>query len=96
MSKKRKQHSPEFKAKIALEALSGLTTVTQISSKYQLHSTQISQWKKEAKEGLAEVFSRGKKKPAPLTEEELTSPLYEEIGRLKVELDWLKKNCPVR
>ena len=88
MSIKRKTHSPEFKTKVVLEAFKETTTASQLTSRYQVHPTQISQWKKDAKEGLPEIFRKGKKKRAK-TEDELTAPLYEEIGRLKVELDWL-------
>jgi len=93
MSGKRKTHSPEFKAKVALEALKEIATTSQLTSRYHIHATQISQWKRDAKEGLPEIFRKGKNQRAK-TEEELTAPLYEEIGRLKVELDWLKKKLP--
>jgi len=91
MSMKRKTHSPEFKAKVALEALKEVATAAQLASRYQIHTTQISQWKKEARDGLLEVFRKKGKKKQAKTEDELTAPLFEEIGRLKVELDWLKK-----
>ena len=94
MSKKRKIHSPEYKAKIALEALQEARTVSEIASRHQLHPTQISQWKKAAKDRLPEIFSKAKKSPAQ-TEEELTAPLFEQIGRLQVELDWLKKKAAI-
>lgn len=90
MPKKRKVHTPEFKVKVALDAIRGLKTASELASQYQIHPVQIAQWKKHAIEGLPEVFQRGKPKQAK-SEEELTSPLYEEIGRLKMELDWLKK-----
>ena len=90
MAKKRKIHSPEFKAKVALAAIKEMKTVSELASQYHVHPTQISSWKKQALENLAESFRRGS--PAKQkTEQELTSPLYEEIGRLKMELDWLKK-----
>jgi len=92
MPNKRKRHSSEFKAKVALEAIKGLKTSSKIASDYQVHPGQISQWKKQLLEVVKESFSKpvkGKKK----TEDELTAPLYEEIGRLKVELDWLKKKA---
>jgi len=92
MTRKRKSHSPEFKAKVALEALKGMKTTSELASQFQVHPTQISTWKKQARATLPEGFRRGgatKRK----TEEELTAPLYEEIGRLKMELDWLKKKA---
>ena len=93
MPKKRKIHTPEFKVKVALDAIRGLKTASELASHYQIHPVQIAQWKKHAIEGLPEVFQRGRRKQAK-SEEELTSPLYEEIGRLKMELDWLKNNLP--
>ena len=91
MSKKRKVHAPEFKAKVSLEAIKGLKTTSELASRYQVHPVQISTWKKQAIESLPETFKRGKAAKQPQTEQALTAPLYEEIGRLKMELDWLKK-----
>jgi len=92
MPKKRKVHTPEFKAKVSLDAIKGMKTVSELASQYQVHPVQISAWKKQAIEILPEAFRRGKSTKQPLTEQELTAPLYEEIGRLKMELDWLKKS----
>ena len=90
MTNKRKIHKPEFKAKVALEAIRGMKTSSELASHFQVHPTQISTWKKQALEGLPESFRRGS--PVnQVNEQELTAPLYEEIGRLKMELDWLKK-----
>jgi len=90
MSNKRKIHKPEFKAKVALEAIKGMKTSSELASHFQVHPTQINTWKKQALEGLPESFRRGS--PVnQVSEQELTAPLYEEIGRLKMELDWLKK-----
>jgi putative transposase len=91
MPKKRKVHTPEFKAKVSLDAIRGMKTASELASHYQVHPVQISAWKKQAIEILPEAFRRGNPTKAPATEQELTAPLYEEIGRLKVELDWLKK-----
>jgi transposase-like protein len=90
MSRKRKTHSPEFKAKVAVDAIKGLKTASELASQHQVHPTQISSWKKQALEIVPEAFQRGRQKNTP-SEEALTAPLYEEIGRLKMELDWLKK-----
>jgi len=90
MTRKRKTHSPEFKTKVALEAIKGMKTASELASQYQVHPTQISAWKKQARAHLPECFKRGSP-PIQKTEQELTAPLYEEIGRLKMELDWLKK-----
>lgn len=87
----RKQHSAEFKAKVVIEAMKGLKTVNEIASDMGVHPTQVTQWKKQALEALPDVFSsrRGQVQKA---QEGLTGELYQQIGQLKVELDWLKKN----
>jgi putative transposase len=89
-AKKRRQHRPEFKAKIALEAHKGQKTVNQIASENELAAVQVSQWKTKLIRGAAEVFGRSVSER--LDSEEITAPLYQEIGRLKMELDCLKKN----
>ncbi len=90
MTKKRRRHSDEFKARVALEAVKGVKTLSELSAAYGVHSSVIAQWKRHLVDGSAEVFSR-KNGLRDKSEEELTSPLYEEIGRLKMEVDWLKK-----
>jgi putative transposase len=86
----RRQHSAEFKAKVALEALRGERTINELSAEYGVHPVQITQWKKVALEELPKIFSsrRGAKEK---DEEALKAALYQQIGQLKVELDWLKK-----
>lgn len=90
MSKKRKIHSPEFKAKVAIEAIKGMKTASELASLFHVHPTQINAWKKQVQESMPECFQRARSSPQK-SQEELTSPLYEEIGKLKMELDWLKK-----
>lgn len=87
---KRKVHTAEFKAKVALEAVKSGQTANQIASKYEVHAVQVSQWKKELLSNLASVFE-GKRNHKPTDEQEDPAKLYEQIGRLKVENDWLKK-----
>ncbi len=91
MSRIRKNHSSQFKAKVALEATKNEKTTAQLSQKYSVHATQVSQWRKELLEHAHEVFedkrSRKQNQDALHTSEEL----YEQIGRLKVENDFLKK-----
>jgi len=87
----RKSHSPEFKAKVALEAVRSGLTANQIASKYEVHAVQVSQWKKELLANLASVFE-GKRPSKSNDEQEDPAKLYEQIGRLKVENDWFKKN----
>ena len=92
MSKKRRQHNPEFKAKIGLEAMKGIEPVHAIAAKHQIHPVQVRQWKKEVAERLPEIFARkpdGLAADAKAREDEL----YRKIGRLEMELDWLKKKA---
>lgn len=90
MSTQRKQHSAEFKAKVALEAIKGAETLNQLSVRFEVHPNQITRWKQEALEGMAEIFSRRKDNKAK-DDEAATDELFKQIGQLKVELDWLKK-----
>jgi transposase-like protein len=90
MTTTRKQFSPKFKARVALEAVRGERTLSQLASQFHVHPVQIGQWRKTAQENMADLFIDGRKrKPSGADVEKDT--LYEEIGRLKVELDWLKK-----
>jgi transposase-like protein len=92
MTTTRKQYSPKFKARVAMEALRGEKTLSQLGTHFQVHPMQIAKWRKAALEQLPELFVDGRKGKARSTEAE-TDALYEEIGRLKVELDWLKKKA---
>jgi len=87
---KRKQHNKEFKAKVALEALKGQKTVNEIAAEYEVHPSQINTWKKRALEALPGTFSRGQDRDAAQREAE-RDRLYQQIGKLQVEVDWLKK-----
>ena len=84
-----KKYSAEDKAKVALEALKGNMSMSEISAKFQVHSTQITRWKTIAKESLVAGFKSPIKKE--LQDNELIEELYKQIGQLKVELEWLKK-----
>ena len=90
MSKKRKRHSAEFKAKVALEAVKGVQTFQQLAKDFQVHPTQITMWKKQLTSQVAGLFKRGAEGDEG-TDEALRQA-YEKIGRLDVELEWLKKN----
>jgi putative transposase len=90
MAQERKRHADEFKAKVALEAAKGVRTLSELNSAFGVHPTVISQWKRQLLDGAPEIFRRGSGATGK-TEQELTAPLFEEIGRLKVEVDWLKK-----
>jgi putative transposase len=86
----RRKHSPQLKAKAALEAMKGLRPVNEIAGELDVHPGLVTQWKKVATEGLPELFIKPDTQRAQ-HDDALTSRLYEEVGRLKVELDWLKK-----
>ena len=92
MSTKRKRYSAAFKAKVAVEAIRGVKTTAELASEHQVHPTLISQWQRQALENLASLFEGGSTRAAPDVEA-VTAPLFEQIGRLKVELDWLKKKA---
>jgi transposase-like protein len=87
---KRKQHSASFKAKVALEALREKRTVNEIAGAHEIAPSMIFGWKKAAIAGLEQVFSSGTTKTRK-DDDELVAQLYQQIGQLKVELDWLKK-----
>jgi len=90
----RKKHSAEFKAKIALEAANGLKTINEIASESEVHPSQVTLWKKQLLEEIPDLFAnnRGQKQKK---DEDLTAMLYQQIGQLKVELDWVKKKSGI-
>lgn len=94
MSKKAKNYTAQEKAKVAMEAIKGDLTMAQLSSKYSVHATQINRWKKEAVEAMIASFT-GKPKVRDSGQEQLISELYQQIGQLTVERDWLKKKSAV-
>ncbi len=91
MASSPKKYSSTFKAKVALEAIKGQKTINEISSEYGVHSTQITQWKKQVLDELPGIFARPGSERAQ-NEEALIASLYQQIGQLKVETDFLKKN----
>jgi transposase-like protein len=90
MTTTRKQYSAAFKARVAVEAIRGEKTLSQLGSQFKVHPIQIAKWRKSALEQMPELFVDGRTKKSAATETG-NDALYEEIGRLKVELDWLKK-----
>lgn len=92
MTQKRKQYSKQFKFKVALEAAKGVKTTNQIASEYGLHPNQVSEWKKQLLAEGPELFNRraSREQREQAAQE---AELYEQIGRLKMELEWLKKKA---
>ena len=90
MASSPKKYSSDFKVKVALEAIKGQKTLNEIASEYGVHTTQITQWKKQVLDELPEIFARNGNERVK-SEEALIANLYQEIGQLKVELDFLKK-----
>jgi|ERR1017187_462384 transposase-like protein len=90
----RRIHSPAFKAKVALEAIKEQKTIAELSSMYSVHSSQITKWKKQALNILALGFGTGQKQREK-DDKELVQELYRQIGKMKVELDFLKKKMGI-
>ena len=95
--KRRKEPTPDFKAKVGLEAVRGMKTLNEIGQEYGVHPVQVGQWKKAIVE-LASTLFAGKRGPKPVAAHREPDLLYSEIGKLKIDLDWLKKSlgsaCP--
>ena len=87
----RKQHKPEFKARVALEALKGEQTVSELASRFGVHPTMIHQWKKALLEGALGVFARGAASKAGAVDAETVKTLHAKIGQLTVEKDFLEQ-----
>lgn len=88
--KKRKVHRADYKAKVGLEAIRGVKTINQIAQEFGVHPVQVGQWKKEIQDQASKLFE-GKRGPKAMNEHSEPERLYSEIGKLKMELDWLKK-----
>jgi len=86
----RKKHSNELKARIALDAIRGQKTMSELASEYGVHANQIGRWKKQLLEAAPDIFTRGKNKEAEKNEVE-RDHLYKKVGQLQIEVDWLKK-----
>jgi putative transposase len=91
MAGQRKRHAAAFKAKVALEAAKPTKTVAELAKAFQVHPVQISQWKKQLLDGVESLFGDGRKRPQE-DGQAVQAELYEQIGRLKMEVEWLKKN----
>lgn len=90
MAQKRKQFTPEFKAKVALEAIRGERTVSELAARHKVHPNQIGLWRKHLQQHIAEVFAAGRSAPDE-QQQQLVDTLYQQIGQLTVELEYLKK-----
>lgn len=86
----RKKYSPDFKAKVALDAIRETRTTAELCSQYGIHSTMLGRWRQQAIEQIKTGFSERTEKQDK-QQEEIIAQLYQQIGQLKVELDWLKK-----
>jgi len=92
MPVKRKQYSAEYKANIALTAIKGQQTVNEIAGDFGVHPTKVAHWKKQLLDEAPQAFASGRNRQAE-DADALAARLYQEIGQLKMELDWLKKKC---
>ena len=91
MKAKRRRHDPEFKARVALEALKGMKAIQQIAKEYDIHPVQVSEWKKIMSEGAASVFGPSQGKTESEDFERERNSLHSKIGQLAVEVDFLAK-----
>jgi transposase-like protein len=90
MGRKRRRFAHEFKAKVALAAVRGDKTASELASQFGVHANQVSTWKKRLLEGAPELFADGQAR-SPEESSAKEQELYEQIGRLKMEVEWLKK-----
>ena len=86
----RKKYSKELKARISLDAIKGQKTIAELASEYGVHANQISIWKKQLLDAAPDTFTSGKDKGAEMKEIECER-LYQKVGQLQIEVDWLKK-----
>jgi transposase-like protein len=92
MRRGRKKHSAQFKAKVALEAVKGKKSIAELASQFEIHPNMINKWKKQLLEDLPSIFT-DRNKHGSGEDEKLKERLYQQIGQLQVELDWLKKKA---
>jgi transposase-like protein len=91
MISKRRRHSAAFKARVALEAAKQTKTIAELAKAYQVHPVQISQWKKQLLDGVETIFRDGRQRERE-EGQAIQAELYEKIGRLNMEIEWLKKS----
>jgi len=90
LKRNRKQYSPDFKAKVAMEAIKGQETIAELAIRFEVHPTQITKWKRELVAGAGDIFGADPNKKIK-DEKGLINQLYQQIGQLKVEKDFLEK-----
>ena len=96
MEKQRKQYTGTFKAKVALETIKGQRTVQEIASSYGVHPNQITKWKQQLVAGAADVFTPGRdRNSGDIHEDAVRAELYQQIGKLQVELDWVQNKSGI-
>ena len=88
---KRRIHSPEFKSRVAMEAISSRKTIQEIAADHAIRPIQVSQWKKQLLDGASELLTRGKKSKDQEESQAKEAELFQQIGKLQMELEWLKK-----
>ena len=93
MKKQRRKHSPEFKARVALEAIKGVKTVSQISQEYEIHPVMVGKWKKEMLGNLQSVFDKEKRPKTDKDIENEKEQLQRKVGQLTMEVEFLEKKC---
>ena len=93
--KKRKNYTKDFKARIALDAIKGQKTINELATEYGVHSNQIGQWKKKLITESTEILSQNRGRDTKANEAE-KDRLYQQIGKLQVKMDWLKKTVGYR
>jgi transposase-like protein len=87
---KRRTHNSEFKARVAMEAISGRKTIQEIAADHAIHPIQVSQWKRQLLDGASELFTRGKRSKDQNEGQAQEAELFQQIGRLQMELEGLK------
>jgi putative transposase len=94
MARQRKSYSASFKVKVALAAIRGDSTANELAAQHQIHPTLVSNWKKALLDGAESLFAEPGGKAARAADQPDPAELFEQIGRLKMELEWLKKKLP--
>ena len=92
MKNQRRKHAPEFKARVALEAIRGIKTISEISAEFEVHPVMVGNWKKEMLENLSSLFEPKNAKKEKERDQE-TEHLHRKVGQLTMEVEFLEKKC---